>query len=377
LEAAELVHAYGQDPVRVDELVERCLLLMPGYGPALDFLQSVHAGPDLLRRLESMVPAVRDPSAKIEILNRLARIAESAISEDGDTEEDRQARDAALGAYRKILAIRADHREAVLRCAELLSDAGQTDERAQVLETYLASISDPYAQVQTHLELGRLYAEGVGDSTRSRSHFEAVLNRDPTNFEAASALRALYKDAEEHGAHLAMLRILLSYTPDRRSRLEMLNQMVEVAGEIGPEEAFTVLRQVFELDPQNTQKRLEEAADSLQRFQTLAESYVSVARASSGDRAVELWIAAGRLYDKKLPRPGDAISAYREALRLDSQNAEAREALERLLAEQNDPEALLDVLQLRLAEVEAPADRALLLARIGGVLRTQGVDLAD
>ncbi|MEM7518724.1 MAG: hypothetical protein AAF368_17595, partial [Planctomycetota bacterium] len=164
-----------------------------------------------------------------------------------------------------------------------------------------------------------------------------------------------------------MIRILLNYTPDRRSRLEMLNQMVEVAEKIGPEEAFTVLRQMFELDPQNTQRRLEEAAESLQRFQTLAESYVSVAKASSGDRAVELWITAGRLYDERSPRPADAIAAFREALRLDSQNVDAREALERLLAEQNDPEALLDVLQLRLAEVEEPADRALLLARIGGV----------
>ena len=383
LQAAELVHAYGQDPGRADELIERSLLLVPGYGPALDFLQASHASParrpELIRRLNAMVAAVRDPGAKVEVLLRVARLAEEdaapAEEDAAPTEQDvpsseaiEEARNAALNAYRRVLAIRPDHRDAVQRCGALLMDAGLASERAQVLETYLAAIADPYAQVQTHLSLGRLYAQSIGDSGRSRAHFEAVLTRDPNNFEAATALRALYKDAGEHAAHLGVLRVLLNYAPDRGTRLEMLNQMVEVASSVGPEESFSVLRQIFELDPDGTHDRLVEAAEALQRFLPLAESYVSAARSYNGTRAVQMWIAAGQLFDERLPRPRDAIQAYREALKLDGRNDDARSALERLLAEQDDPEALLEVLRSRLEEAESDGDRALLLARIGEIL---------
>ena len=107
LRAAELVHVYGEDSVRADELVERCLLLVPGYGPALDFLETVHAAqdrlPDLARRLNAMVAAVRDPGAKVSILLREARLYEAMLSDDRAAQD---ARAAALTAYRRVLAIR-------------------------------------------------------------------------------------------------------------------------------------------------------------------------------------------------------------------------------------------------------------------------------
>ena len=194
-----------------------------------------------------------------------------------------------------------------------------------------------------------------------------MLTRDGTNFTAASALRALYKDAGEHAAHLDVLRALLNYAPDRAKRLDMLREMAEVASSVGKEEAFAVLRQIFELDPEGTHDRLVHAAEELQRYQSLAQSYVAAARAHQGDRAVKMWLAAGQLFQERLPRRVDAIHAYREALRLDASNDDARTALEQLLAEQDDPEALLEVLQLRLEEAKDDAERCLLLSRIGAI----------
>ena len=372
LQAAELVQAYGQASVRADEFLERCLLLVPGYGPALDFLESTHSAQnrlsDLVRRMNAMVGAVRDPGAKVEILLRVARLSQLQMAEAEVSHDANEARARALNAYRRVLAIRPEHREAVQQSCGLLSEQNQAADRAQILESYLAATAEPYAQVQTHLELGRLYAEDLGDSSRSRAHFEAVVTRDPTNFAAASALGALYKDSGEHAALLGVLRVLLQYAPDRSTRLEMLHQMAEVASSVGPEESFSVLRQIFELDPDGTHERLVTAAEALQRFLPLAQSYVTAARTNNGDRAIKMWLAAGQLFDERLPRPRDAIHAYREALRLDGRNDDARQALERLLAQQDDPEALLEVLRSQLADVEDEAGRALLLARIGGIL---------
>ncbi len=371
LQAAELVYAYGQDPVRADELIERCMLLMPGYPPALDFLESVHTGQgrlaDLARRLNGMVAAVRDPRGKVEILMRVARLSESALSEGASTEAAKEARGAALNAYRRVLAIRPDHRRAVERSGALLVEEERFEEYAVVLETYLAATSDAYPQIRAHLELGRLYLQRLEDSERSRAHFEAVLTRDASNFVASRALRALYRDAGEHIAQLGVLRVLLTYAPDRGARLDMLHQMAEVARAVGPDERLSVLRQLFELDPARMRTDWATAAEQLQRYLPLAQSYATVAQISTGPAAVEMWLAAGRLYDERLPRPREAINAYREALKLDPRNDEARSALERLLGEQDDPEALIEVLLGRIDGAETTAERALLMARIGAV----------
>jgi len=65
LRAAELFHAYGKDPIRADEYLERCMLLCPGYPAALRFIEATHLeqgrADDLAKKLNAMAAAVKDP----------------------------------------------------------------------------------------------------------------------------------------------------------------------------------------------------------------------------------------------------------------------------------------------------------------------------
>lgn len=374
LRAAELFHEYGKNPIRADEYLDRCLLLSPGYPPALRFIETSHVQQgrldDLVKKLNGMAQGVKDPAIKVEILLRVAHLLEGAP-------ESPEAHANIVAAYRRALAIQPGHREAVSRAAGILAEEGRHADRAQILEAHLAAITDEYARTESHLELGRLYAEMLGDSARARAHFEAVLVIQPSNFLAASALRALYKDAREQPLLLGVLKVLLDDCPDLFSRLKVLSEMAEVAAEVSREEAFWVHRQIFELDPGATASRakLEALAEALGRYHALADAYVAAAEKRTGPRAVELYIAAAKIYDGKLPRPSDAIRAYRKALEQDPENTTVHDALERLLRQQDDPAALVEMLKSQLHRNSDPAQEPLLLAKIADVLDRELGDL--
>ena len=381
LAAAELYHEYGKDPIRADEYLDRCLLLAPGFVPAVRFIevtygeQGRHA--DLGRRLNAMVAAVKDPAVKAELLLRVAHLAEAQLAAAGEA-ADPQLFEEIVGAYRRALAIQPGHREAVARVSAILAELGRHADQAQVLEAHLPAISDEYARVQVHLELGRIYAELLGDSARARAHFEAVLTVSPGHFFAASALRALYKDAHEEPLLLRVLEVLVDYTPDFFSRLSMLHELAQVAEAVSREDAFAALRQIFILDPgaSGVPEKLEALAGALGRWHALADAYAAAAATRSGPRAAGLWTAAARIYDTRLPRPKEAVAAYKQALALEPGDPEIHQALERLLRQQDDPAALVEVLRQQLSQAADAQRETLLLAKIGDVLARDLDDVA-
>lgn len=380
LQAAELYHEYGKDPIRAEEYLDRCLILSPGYPPAIRFIETTRGQDpekrqDLIKKLNAISTGVKDPGVKVEILLRVAQLLEAEAAEAEDQENVDL--EGIISAYRRALAIQPGHRESVGRLCQILEGADRHADRAQVLEGQLAAESDEYIKAVIHLELGRIYAELLGDSERARAHFEAVLAVNPSHFGAASALRALYKDAEEQPLLLGVLKVLVDYSPDLFSRLEMLTQMMEVAKEVSREEEFGICRQIFEIDAnaEGVRERLETLAEELGRYKPLADTLMTSAERKKGQKAAELYAAAGRLYDEKLPRPGDAIRAYRKALELDPKNTEIHDALERLLRQQDDPAALVEVLRSQLARNEDPDKAPILMAKIGDVLDRELGDL--
>jgi tetratricopeptide (TPR) repeat protein/Tfp pilus assembly protein PilF len=375
LRASELYHAYGKDPIRSEEYLDRCLLLCPGFPPALGFIEAIHLEQgrrdDLVRRLNAMAAAVKDPAVKVEILLHVARLLE--LDGEGGKAELPQI----VAAYRRALTIEPGHRLAVEHVTELLAAQGQHGDRAQILEGQLAATTDEHVKAENHLELGRIYAEMLGDSGRARAHFEAVLALEPGHFEAASALRALYKDAREQALLLSVLKVLVEHSPDLFSRLEMLYEMAKVAADVSREEEFLVQRRIFELDPNAKEARtkLVELAGQLHRYEALADAYFGAAQRRPPTEAFELYLEAARIYDTRLPRPTEAIQAYKRALALRPDAAEVHDALERLLRQQDDPAALVEVLKSQLARATDEEQIPVLLAKIGGVYARELGDL--
>ncbi|MCC7383708.1 MAG: tetratricopeptide repeat protein [Deltaproteobacteria bacterium] len=365
VQAAELFLAFGRDPVRSDESLKRALILAPGFAPALSFI--VRSVPDptrkgeVVRRLEAAALDVKDSATRAAILLRAARLLAAV-------EEMAEDKGGTMAAYEKVLSADPASHEAAFTLAGLLEMASEYAKEAEVFERHLTALSDPHAAVLVHLELGRVYAELVGDVDRSRAHFENALRLSPENFAAASALRALYTDAHEPRPLLAVLRVLTEHSPDRRARLDLLQQAAEVAAGVSPEERMETLRRVLLLDPsqEKVEQELEQLAESLKRGEALAETLAEVAARARGARAAALHAKAARWYDLA-GRPREAIEGYKRALAIRPDDAATNEALERLLRERNDPSSIVEIIEGQLSRATEASERVSLLAKLGSL----------
>ena len=152
-----------QANVEVLELIERSYLLQARVR-------------DLVAKLGTMAKSTRDPSAKIQILLRAARIAEDP-----------------LPWYFSVLELSPHHEQALRATERILEERGWDEDRAELLE---AEVCGAYGhrELRLRLELGRLHAEKLGSYERATYHLERVLGLDPVNFEAACILRALHRE---------------------------------------------------------------------------------------------------------------------------------------------------------------------------------------
>ena len=380
MEAAQLYLIYGQDNLRAEEYFDRARLLHPGDTGTLRLLEAIEleAGQhnELLKRLNTMVASARDPEIKVRLLDSAARAAEAQaqLAEYAQDEAGVEAASSSLiDALRRALAVAPDNRELTARLSAVLAGLGQHEARAEVLQRFVAATNNTDLVVETHLELGRIAIEELGDSARARIHFEAALNLRPHNFEAASALRALYKDAHEKPLLLEVLKVLVAFAPDLDSRLVLIEEQLETARDVGREETFLAAKRRFELNANTpgSQEELEKLAEELHRLEDLADAYTTAAKVKTGERARELWRATARLFDERLPRAGRATSAWAQVLECEPSDVEAKEALERHARADDNPTALADILRRHVEDaVEGPEQR-LARARLAEVLESR------
>lgn len=367
VQAAEMHLVYGRDPVKADEHLNRALILR-GYEPALAYLETVFLGQgkgqELLKRLNAMLAGVRDAPTRVEVSMRIAKLIGQLGPESGASFE------MLLSTFERVLALDPGHREAARACTALLEDAGRHAQIASVLEKHLAAISDEYGKVAIHLRLGRMYAEVLGDSARSRAHFEAVLAMRPTHYLAATALRALYRDADEAPMVLGVLRVLLEYMPDLETRRRLLDEMETVADQVSVEDRYAVTRRRFDLFPADDALRQDFARRSheLHRDLTFAQSLERAAARLPRARSVDLWREAARVYDERLPRPEDAVRCLQAALTLEPDDPQMQEDLERLLRQQDDPQSLAALLESQLDRTNDIEKQQVLASKLGEVL---------
>lgn len=361
--AAELLLALGKDPVKAEDFLKKAFILVPGFLEGVRFLERWYRSPDrfpeLAKKLVAAGEDVRDRREKVDILLRAAR----KVSEIQDSE-------AALARYLDVLATAPENKEAAHAASALLEAAGRHNEEAEVLEAFVASAEEEHLVLGARAQLGTVYEQFLGQTQEARACFEEILRKRSNDFVAASALRALYSDSGDTAGLVRVLRILVEYSPDLESRLEMLAELARAAGEENKEAAFDATRQIFELNPTDTGLRanLERLGEELGRLDTLAHVYARAAARVSGERAFEMWSLAGRIFDEKLSRSEQAADCYKRALELKPSELSIRDALERLLRERDDPRALVDMLESQLARAESPKDKAVLYGKLGSAL---------
>lgn len=323
------------------------------------------------RRLGMMQTAAE----RLDTLTKLARVWRESIAANDEAEAIlRDILDEypdELNAFERLVDILleeqryADLRETLLRKRELFGRRGVS--------------KGALADIESQLGMLAYVTSEKGAVEEGLEHYEAALAHDPDHAETVTRLEELLGDNEFR------LRIATDLKPvyERRNDADKLSQMLEIQylAAVADDDSFRQIgllerlsglyggvlanddlawrtwARLFALKPDATDVRaaFEKLTEQLQRWDDLVLIYPSFAEEASGsDARIAIFLAVARAWRDELGSAADARTFFDRVLEEDPAHGEALEALEALLEQLEDHEALLRVFETR---IELSSDR--------------------
>jgi tetratricopeptide (TPR) repeat protein len=311
------------------------------------FVQALAADPENLEVLRAIEALRRAPGRERELVQTLRDRAR--LETDLPTKHDllRQAKeladqplaDAALAeaVLRDLLAEDEGDRWALAELVKLREAAGDWKEVAALLlrSAELESGSDMSALQH---RAARVITEKLDDAPRAIEIYETILEAEPSDRTASSALRELYVREGRDRDHGRLLELLVETSKDAGERATHRLDLAKIQDEKfgSPRDAAETLRAILEEEPahEGAVAALSQLFEKTGQFDELAELYVSqVDRARDrGDSAAELAlrIRLAETYESKLKDTPRALEAYEAVLEQDPAHRRALEAVARL-----------------------------------------------
>lgn len=340
--------------------------------------QVLSADPDDLEALRALERLFRERGAFQELVGVLRHLAELEKNPEkrkdlylevaGLMEERLGHNDGAIEAYREILAEDANDMAVVKLLDRLLERQGRFEELAEVLRFELER-SPESELLPLFLRLARLQRYHLGKPELAVASLGEVLQRQASHPEALSELCAMFDSGEvrplaarlmaEHleatgdHAHLAQaLDVLADVSEDAAERKRHLLRLAALWDRrLGrKDQAFAALGRAFSEDPTDEKVRLglERLAEDLGDWNGLAAFYASRLEGLE-DKHIELILhrrLAG-LYGERLQNPEQALVHLQAVSALDAKDSASLLALEAIYRQQNQFDALIEVLRKR------------------------------
>ncbi len=202
------------------------------------------------------------------------------------------------------------------------------------------------------------------------AELEKMLADEERKQRVIDILRPLYERAQnwEGLIHLDEQRLALSEDP--QDRVEVLMNTAQLWEEQGGQQdkAFEVVREAFELVPENeeTREHLERLAGQLDAWGQLADSYAGAAARVSDDYVRrQLYDALATICDERLDDPRRALMALGKLSELDPADEEPLERMDLLCTLLADWPTLVTVIARKAENATGDDERAELLLRLG------------
>lgn len=184
---AQLTSVYGKDQVRAREHVDKCLLLVPGFPPAVSWLtrelRQAQQWTELAAKLNDLAQKVRikDRRFAAELSLEAARVFREKLSDTASAvEAEQRALDLDPGSY---LLLRTVAQEWVKE--KRLAEYGKA------LERFVAERKDPALEIWVRRELFKLYDKT--QQSKADEHLERLVELDPLDSELARHQETTYR----------------------------------------------------------------------------------------------------------------------------------------------------------------------------------------
>ncbi len=271
----------------------------------------------------------------------------------------------------KVVEADPDTAEGHAQLVELLRQPGREEELVEALRVWSGVEYDEDARKERLREAARLAESALGDNATAGDCYEAVLSIDRGDTIAIDDL-ARIRMAEGRWSHVADLlerRAEVTVSPD--DRLDIRRQLAEVyEGPLADSaRAMRAYQEILDDAPEEL-----EAIDALERLYQEGERWTDLRGlldrrldiASTDDERIVARVRLARLQEQAFGRRAEAIEQLTEILEMQSDNVEALNELERLLAAEEAWSELVGWLEHRVGLTEGAA-QAEVLRRLAAV----------
>jgi len=309
------------------------------------------------------IPLTEDDQKAVNLSFRLAEILHGKLEQPKDAIDTLQG---VLDGYDP------GNVEALERLRQLYAAIGETAKSVRIAERQLLLVEGD-DKIRLSLDIAAAWRDDVGDDKQAIKAYENVLEIDPSNPDALSALVVLYTRSGRWQELISTNQLLFDFADNDRERLRLLYQIAEVYEERldEPALAFSWYRKAYQLYPQDrgTLTSLSRAAAEHGLWEELIEVYEEVrAQAQQPTDHLE---AAGRIAEiceQKLTDPKRAFDVLRGALVVDLTGVELLPELERLAEEVDLWDGIVEVYERVLKHQREPGIALSILHRCARVL---------
>ncbi len=299
---------------------------------------------ELLQALEDLQRASGRSRELAETLRRRAKLQSDELSraelyQQAKTLAD-ELGDAELAEslLRELISQDDTNRWALAELATLRERAGDFAQAFELIVRRSEVESDGVTVRELRQRAAELARDQLGDTTRAIELYEELFEDDPTNIDAAAALRALFSKA---GLYRELGRLLerlvdVAESPGRRSELRLELARLNAERFSAQDAAIDLCRAVLDEEPARAEAvvLLSQLYEQTQRDEELAEllsSQIDAARAR-GDANAELsfQVRLGEVYESRLGDRARAIETYQSVLAREPGHRGALECVARL-----------------------------------------------
>ncbi|HEY2406375.1 MAG TPA: tetratricopeptide repeat protein [Polyangiaceae bacterium] len=334
---------------KVDEAAasyEKVLSLDPSDAEALQAMDALYRSTghweELISVFRRRIDLAEEGAERESIYAQMAQVFEEKLSKP----------DEAIAAYREVLALDPTSQVALLALDGLFTRRGLWTELADNLDTQLGLADTDEAQRDLMLRLAALREREMGQVEAAIEGYRQVLEREPTNPMALSALERLgsmaayaptiaeileplYRAQGDFQKLIGVNEVQVAQADDPQRKVELLHQIAslyeDAAGDVNS--SLDTLARALAVDPAHeaTQEGLDRLARVTGRFQDLARVFETLAAAQKDpELGSRLYASAARVYESDVGDVERAIELYRKVLSIDPTNLDAAESLQTL-----------------------------------------------
>ncbi len=340
------------------------------------------AWPKLASLYEAEIVKMQDVLQQVEMLLRTARVYE----------EEMQAEDKAIATFRRVLDVEAENPNAVLALDRLYERGQHWKELTDVLRTEIRMANSDQEIVALQFRLGQTFEQQLHDVDSAIEVYREILTSDPNHgptlqalellfaenvkpIEIAGILEPLYRVAEQWEKLVKIHEVQLDKLTDEAERQALIQRIAEICEHklMDQVTAFQWWCRAISEAPTSEMagEEVERLARVVRTWEELVQVYSDTLQGDIArrDAAVQrlLFLKVARVFEFELRDLQRAEEAHLNVLKIDSKDAEALAALDRIYAQLSMWPELADILARRIQITPETDDRIELYFRLGKV----------